>query len=103
VCSSDYKIICLTETWLNESFSSSNFFPYNYAVYRSNRDSADKSRGGGVLIAVSNIVSGVRRGPDLELFPESVWVEISLPDGRNLLIGNHYFAPVLRSTLLITI
>jgi hypothetical protein len=53
-----------------------------------------------VLIAVSDIVSGVRRRPDLELFPESVRVEISLPDGCNLLIGNHYFAPDIKVDLI---
>jgi hypothetical protein len=26
VCSLDYKIICLTETWLNKSFSTHSFF-----------------------------------------------------------------------------
>lgn len=55
-----------------------------------------KSRGGGALIAISNTVSGATRGPDLEFFPESVWVEITLSDGRDLLISNHYFAPDIK-------
>jgi hypothetical protein len=38
VCSYDLKIICLTETWLNESNCSQNCFPELYAVYRSHRD-----------------------------------------------------------------
>ncbi|PNF38084.1 hypothetical protein B7P43_G16078 [Cryptotermes secundus] len=38
VCSFDFRVICLTETWLNDSFSSSNLFPDTYAVYRSDRD-----------------------------------------------------------------
>ena len=100
VCSCDYKIVCLTETWLNESFPSSNFFPETYTVYRSDRDCSDKLRGGGVLIAISNTVFGVKRRPDLELFPESVWVEISLSDGRNLIIGNHYFAPDIKVDII---
>jgi hypothetical protein len=29
----------------------------------------------------------------LNFFQECVWLEITLTDGRNLLIGNHYFAP----------
>jgi hypothetical protein len=33
VCSFDYKIICLTEMWLNESFSTHNFFPETYTVF----------------------------------------------------------------------
>jgi hypothetical protein len=61
VCSFDFKIVCLTETWLNESFSSQNFFPEMYTVYRSDRDCHIKLRGGGVLIAVSEAVFGVKR------------------------------------------
>ena len=37
------------ETWLTSQDSSSEFFPKNYTVYRTDRD----SRGGGVLIAVN--------------------------------------------------
>lgn len=96
VCSSDFKIICLTETWLNESFSNSNFFPETYSIYRSDRNCLDKLRGGGVLTAVSNTVFGAKRRPDLESFEESVWVQIALSDGRDLLIGNHYFAPDIK-------
>jgi hypothetical protein len=32
VCSLDYKIICLTETCFNKSFSTHNFFPETYTV-----------------------------------------------------------------------
>jgi hypothetical protein len=63
-------------------------------VYRADRVSAVKSRGGGALIAISDNVSGVVRRADLELVKECVWVEIATTmDGINLLIGNHYFAP----------
>jgi hypothetical protein len=62
-------------------------------VYRADRVSAAKSRGGGTLIAISNSASGVVRRTDLELVEECVWVEISTTDGYNLLIGNHYFEP----------
>ncbi|PNF19791.1 hypothetical protein B7P43_G14658 [Cryptotermes secundus] len=100
VCSFDYEIICLTETWLNESFSTQDFFPGTYTVYRSDRDCIDKLRGGGVLTAVSDTVFGIKRRPDLEFFHESVWVEATLSDGRNLLIGNHYFAPDIKVDII---
>jgi hypothetical protein len=45
------------------------------------------------LTAVSDTVFGVKRKPDLESFHESVWVEIILSDGRNLLVGDDCFAP----------
>lgn len=76
VCSFDYEIICLTETWLNESFSTQDFFPGTYTVYRSDRDCIDKLRGGGVLTAVSDTVFGIKRRPDLEFFHESVGLRL---------------------------
>jgi hypothetical protein len=68
VCSLHYEIICLTETRLNKSFSTHNYFPGTYTAYRSDRDCLDKSRGGGVLTAVSDTVFGIKRRPDLEFF-----------------------------------
>jgi hypothetical protein len=51
------------------------------------------TRGGGVLTAVHQSISGCKRRYDLELTSECVWIEIPLPDGFNLLVGNHYFSP----------
>jgi hypothetical protein len=47
------------------------------------------TRGGGVLTAVHQSLSGCKRRYDLELTSECVWIEIPLPDGLNLLVGNH--------------
>ena len=47
-----YDIICLTETWLTDSFLSTELFNSNYKVIRQDRED-DRSRGGGVLIAYS--------------------------------------------------
>jgi hypothetical protein len=47
VCSFDFKIICLTDMWLNESLSSQIFFPKVYAVYHSDRGCHTKLHGGG--------------------------------------------------------
>jgi hypothetical protein len=51
-----------------------------------------KLRGKGDLIAVPEAVVGAKPRPDLECYEECVWVEITVTDDRNLLIGNHYFA-----------
>jgi hypothetical protein len=75
-------------------------FPELYAVYRSDRDCHTKSRGGGALIAISEADFGVKRRLDLEFFQECVWVEITLTDGRNLLIGNHYFTPDVKADII---
>ncbi|PNF20040.1 hypothetical protein B7P43_G05817 [Cryptotermes secundus] len=93
ICSTDYNIICLTETWLNDLCYDHNLFPDCYTVFRSDRASVNKTRGGGVLTALSSKIRSCKRRYDLESCDECVWVEIPTSDGLNLLIGNHYFPP----------
>jgi hypothetical protein len=73
---------------------------YPVRVYRSARDCHTKLRGGGALIAVAEAVFGVKRRSDLEYFQECVWVEITITDGRNLLIGSHYFPPDVKADIV---
>jgi hypothetical protein len=70
-------------------------FPDDYFVFRADRVYTDFSltRGGGVLTAVHQSLSGCKRRYNPELTSECVWIEIPLPDGFNLLVGNHYFSP----------
>jgi hypothetical protein len=84
VCINDSKIICVTETWLNDSFCSRNLFPDDHFVSRAYRVYTNFSltSGGGVLMAVHQSLSGCKRRYDLELTSE--WTEIPLPDGFNL-------------------
>jgi hypothetical protein len=93
VCSIDYNVICLTETWLNDQCYGHNLFPDSYTVFRPDRNSVKKTRGGGVLIALSFGGRSFKRKNDLELCEECAWVEFPTLDGFNLLIGNHYFSP----------
>ena len=48
VYSSIYKIIAVTETWLNLQILDNEILPTNFVIYRKDRD----SRGGGVMLAV---------------------------------------------------
>jgi hypothetical protein len=52
VCTSDFDIIYLTETRLNDLCHEHNFFPNRYTVYRSYRLHNNKTRSGGVLTAI---------------------------------------------------
>ena len=52
VYSSDFDVICLTETWLSESVFDQEILPTNYNIYRKDRP----SRGGGVLIATKSTI-----------------------------------------------
>ncbi|PNF43033.1 hypothetical protein B7P43_G08782 [Cryptotermes secundus] len=70
-----------------------NLFPDSYTVLRSDRMSANKTRGGGVLTALSSKIRSFKRRCDLESYNECVWVEIPTLDNQNLIIGNHYFSP----------
>lgn len=54
----EYSVIALTETWLDPSIDSSELFSAKYPnVYRSDRDfpSSNRKKGGGVLLAVSDV------------------------------------------------
>ena len=53
VCSSDFDVLCLTETWLSESPYNSEIIPLGFTMYRKDR----ATRGGGVLVAVRDLVS----------------------------------------------
>jgi hypothetical protein len=93
VCSTDYIILCLTETWLNVLCYDHNLFPDGYTVFCSDRVSNTKTRGGGVLTVLSSKIRTCKRRHDLEFYDECVWVEIPTLDNFNLLIVNHYFPP----------
>jgi hypothetical protein len=82
--------LCVTETWLNDSFCNHNLFPDNYFVFHADRvyTDSDITRGGDILTAVHHSFSGCRRKYDLELASE-----IPILGGFNLHVGNHYFPP----------
>ena len=50
MCSCDFDVIVLTETWLKEDVASSEYFNSNYQIYRVN----STGRGRGIIIAVKS-------------------------------------------------
>ena len=55
VINSDYNVICLCETWLNDNIPSSELFLNDYYIYRQDRQmDQDKNTHGGALIAIKN-------------------------------------------------
>ena len=53
IATSDYDIICLCETWLNENLASSELMLNQYSIYRPE----DQILHGGVLMAVKQTLS----------------------------------------------
>lgn len=102
VMSNDYSMIAVTETWLSPEHPSASYFPENYVVYRSDREYDDRcSRGGGALIAVKGDLVCYRRS-DLEVCPETVWIELCISGERNCLVSCSYFAPSVHPRVLET-
>ena len=58
IATSNYDIICLCKTWLNENITSSELMLNEYSIYRSERQRAeDQNLHGGVLMAVKQTFS----------------------------------------------
>lgn len=94
VMDADYHVIVLTETWLNDTFFSTQLFGHSYTVYRNDRDvtCTGKKRGGGVLIAVSNNLRSKGIPINVANDLEQLWVRISTANG-DMCIGVIYLAP----------
>lgn len=72
--SCNFDIIALSETWLNASHITTEFFGPEYLVHRRDRYGtiADIRRGGGVLVAASSTLNAIR----VNFEPEFEYLEI---------------------------
>lgn len=91
ISASQHDVIIFTEHWLNENFSSSEYFDDSYSVERYDRKSTDKERGGGALMAIKNGLA-YKRVSDWENKSnfENVWIEL-----RSNAITDKYFINVV--------
>lgn len=58
--SSDAKVICLTETWLNRNFDDGEFLNSNFISHRRDRSISSVKRGGGCMIIHSKSIKSMR-------------------------------------------
>jgi len=81
-------VICLTETWLTPEINSSEIFPSSlgYSVYRDDRTT---SKGGGVLIAISNRLISQDQ-PQLKTDCNLVWSKISITGLKDIYVSSFY-------------
>lgn len=93
VSESNFDILCLTETWLNNGFFSSELVSEEYTVHRRDRNytNSHTTRGGGVMLIHRSNMKSLRQlqfESSIELV-EDIWVKFELPDG-NLYICTVY-------------
>jgi hypothetical protein len=89
VYSATYDVVCICETWLNESVLSSELLP-GYSIFR--RDRVGKI-GGGVLVAVKLNLHATRR---LDLENENielVVIELAIENSKTALLYTFYRPP----------
>jgi hypothetical protein len=91
VIASSYQIYAITETWLNESVSSSELFTDEFIVYRRDR-SGSGTKGGGVMLAVKNCLKSCRL-TDLETEGENIWLRVTFSKNFSVVLGLVYFPP----------
>ena len=85
-------IICVSESWLDNTISNKDIEIIGYSPFRKDRN----RHGGGVLIYVSDCFI-VKRRSDLEHDDiESVWVELNIT-GKKILLASYYRAPLSRA------
>ena len=86
-------IVGITETWLHDDIFNSEISIEGYALYRKDRNSKVKTRGGGVMFYI-NTKFNVTVVEDFEdsNFPETLWCNIEF-DKRKTLIGVCYRPP----------
>lgn len=89
-------IICPTETWLNENFTSGEFCPQHYRFFRRDRnnDLSGTTMGGGVAIATRSdlIATRLHNFETNVLLIEDAWIKIKLGDSY-LYVCNVYISP----------
>lgn len=99
---SEFDVISLTETWLNDSvFDGEILFNSAFNIFRKDRDNvvSNKKDGGGVLIAVKSNFSAIRR-IDLESDIEIIWLEITLSKNCKAFLGTVYLPPYANSSTI---
>ena len=80
VSEAEYDVIVLTETWLDDRIYSAQLFGSLYTVFRTDRSQLNsrKSRGGGVLIAVSTKLTSYIDSAPISSLVEQLWIVVEI-------------------------
>lgn len=95
ISAAEFEFIAFTEHWLNDDFSSSEYFDETFFVERDDRDRNDKAWGGGALIAIKNYIPYKRRNDwELNVPFDNIWIEIkSKTNAEKTFINVIYIPP----------
>ena len=88
VTNNNYDVICITESWLNNSIYDFNIIdPENYSIFRRDREDTRslKKDGGGAFIAVKNDLN-VTLLRDYQSDAEDVWISVDLNNKGKLIV-----------------
>ena len=91
---SSYDIVCLNETFLNDSIMDGELFTDDYVVYRKDRNLRlfpNKVDGGGVLVAVHKKFQSFRI-TEWEVYVEELWIGLPYAFGTTLYINVPYIS-----------
>ena len=92
VFSTGYNLICVTETWLSDHIFDHEIIPSQYSIYRNDRT----TRGGGVMIAIQDIIPATLFSPPDHLEIITVRLELQNP----VLLCCIYISPSPDRTIL---
>ena len=89
IYSTDYDLICITETWLCENIFDGEIIPKGYSIFRKDRG----SRGGGILVATKESINVMYLSSpqNLEVLP----LIINLTNAKSISICSIYIPPNL--------
>lgn len=90
--SSDAKVICLTETWLNSNFDDGEFLNSNFISHRRDRSISSVKRGGGCMIIHSKSIKSMRMcefESNID-FVDDIWIRFEIPSGFFLFMHSLY-------------
>ena len=75
IYSSNFNIVGVTETWLTTDITNKEILPKGFNIYRKDR----QSRGGGILLAISNTFSSTSLDVPSEIEAVSIRVSLTSP------------------------
>ena len=96
---STVDILCFSETWLSQQYSTENFVKLNYSVFRCDRTIENTK--GGVLIATLITMQSVQKHNFSNGKLESLTIEVTLPWQTKLSLSTIYRSPSLNLETLL--